>query len=116
MRKWANLKSGCREQNGFQPRRIMIHPAEEGTYVYVFDAEDALFSKADALYESEEDALEDWGEWISAEGWHVIDDPLPDCQHDCILPIRVKGRNLGTPQWGEYELLENGEWKSISQK
>ncbi|MBR5041709.1 MAG: hypothetical protein IKX67_00575 [Bacteroidales bacterium] len=113
MRKWAVLKPGCQELNGFQPRKIMIHSTEEGTYVYVYDAEDALFCKADELYKCEADALAAWEEKISPEGWHIIDDPLPDCQHDCILPIRVKGRNLGSPRWGEYELLENGEWKDI---
>ena len=114
MRKWADLKPGCRAEYGFQPRRIMLHPTGEGTYVYVFDAAEALFSKADAFYESEEEALEEWEEWISPEGWHIIDDPLPGCQHDCILPIRVKGRDEGTPRWGEYELFENGEWRSLA--
>ncbi len=32
------------------------------------------------------------------------------CQHDAFLPIRVKGRNTGKPQWGKLEILEDGEW------
>lgn len=27
------------------------------------------------------------------------------------LPIRVKGRDIGEPQWGKLEILENGKWK-----
>ena len=33
------------------------------------------------------------------------------CQHDAFLPIRVKGRDIGEPQWGKLEILENGKWK-----
>ncbi len=37
-------------------------------------------------------------------------DPLPDCQHDAFLPIRVKGRDIGKPQWGQFEILKDGQW------
>lgn len=43
-------------------------------------------------------------------GWIEIGDPLPYCQHDCLLPIRVKGRNTGQPQWGKFEILSDGQW------
>ena len=49
--------------------------------------------------------------WIRDKGWIPIDDPLPYCQHDAFLPIRVKGRDIGEPQWGQLEILENGKWK-----
>lgn len=114
MRKWAILEPCDRDTYVFEPRKIMIHPTWEGAFVYLFDAEDALFSRADEFFESEEDAVEAWEEWVSPEGWHVIDDPLPDCQCDCILPVRVKGRDTGNPQWGKYEILENGEWKDFT--
>ena len=60
-------------------------------------------SVADEWYEETEDALEVWEPLISAPGWTEINDPLPDCQHDCFLPRRVKGRDLGESQWGKYE-------------
>lgn len=41
----------------------------------------------------------------------LIEDPLPGCQHDAFLPIRIKGRESGNPQWGQYDILEDGEWK-----
>ena len=48
---------------------------------------------------------------MNEKGWIPIDDPLPYCQHDAFLPIRVKGRDIGEPQWGKLEILENGKWK-----
>lgn len=41
----------------------------------------------------------------------MLDDPLPDCQHDAFLPLRVKERNINKPQWGELEILENNVWR-----
>ena len=38
-------------------------------------------------------------------------DPLSDCQHDAFLPIRIKGRNIGRPQWGQLEILKDGKWE-----
>lgn len=43
-----------------------------------------------------------------------INDLLPDCQRDAFLPIRVKGRNTGNPQWGQLEILKDGQWVDYS--
>ena len=48
---------------------------------------------------------------IDEKGWIDMEDPLPHCQHDAFLPIRVKRREVGKPQWGKLEILENGVWK-----
>ena len=26
------------------------------------------------------------------------------------IPVRVKGRNVGKPEWGKFEVLQDGEW------
>ncbi len=88
----------------------MVYSGEKGTYVFLYASEAAVFSSADEFYEKEDDALENWEGRITEEGWHVIGDPLPGCQHDSILPVRVKGRDGGKPQWGKYEILADGEW------
>jgi len=62
-----------------------------------------LMDQAEDIQKDDIDLTE--GEWL-----FKIDDPLPYCQHDCILPIRVKGRQTGNPQWGNYEILSNGNW------
>lgn len=115
MRKWAYLKPDSHSSDrDFQ--KIMVYEDAEGAWVFLYDTKDALFCAEDLLYENLESAMEEWNEKIDAEGWHIISDPLPDCQHDCILPIRVKERDKGTPQWGHYEILENGIWEDFPMK
>ena len=65
----------------------------------------------DYWYKTVEDVYEDWNDLVNEKGWIPIGDPLPYCQHDAFLPIRVKGRDIGEPQWGKLEILENGKWK-----
>ncbi|MBO7071631.1 MAG: hypothetical protein J6W09_10115 [Bacteroidales bacterium] len=110
MRQWANIKP----DSGTPFAKIMLYPCAEGTYVFLYDSPDAVFCTADEFYPEENEALETWGDEIDAEGWHFIDDPLPGCQHDAILPIRVKGRDKGEPQWGRFEILKDGEWYDFS--
>ena len=111
MRKYAYLrcpqKTGC----GSLIYRIMLYETDEGTYLFEYDSPDAPFCCADQLYDSPEEVFEEWNERIDGRGWITLDDPLPDCQADAFLPIRVKGRNTGKPQWGTYEILADGEWK-----
>lgn len=92
--------------------KVMLHETAGGAYAYLYTSPEALFSAYDLCYDSLEDAWEEWG--AASDSWTVLDDPLPGCQHDCPLPVRVKGRERGTPQWGQYELLEHGEWKDFA--
>ena len=92
--------------------KVMIHELPgTGVYTYYYTDKNALFSTYDSYSDDVETAMEEFENELDEQGWIVIDDPLPDCQHDCILPIRVKGRETGNPQWGSYEILENGEWR-----
>ena len=92
--------------------KVMLHEIEGvGVYAYMYTHKNAMFSSFDSFYETLEDALGDWEEELDEQGWIEIDDPLPGCQHDAFLPIRVKGRDSGKPQWGQFEILEDGEWK-----
>ena len=36
-------------------------------------------------------------------------DSLEDL-YDAFIPIRVKGRDIGKPEWGKYEILNEGKW------
>jgi len=47
---------------------------------------------------------------IQHSDWIQINDPLPNCQHDFIRPVRVPGREKGNPQWGSLEELRDGKW------
>jgi len=108
MRKLASLKS-----NHENAERVMLYRMETGeTCAFLYKSKNDDFAYTDEWYESLSDAEESYLNRINSE-WIVIADPLPYCQHDAILPIRVKGRNKEPPQpqWGEYEILIKGEWK-----
>lgn len=94
--------------------RVMVHQTRrEDVYVYLYASPDALFCSFDLRYPDLSGALEEWGDGLDGRGWIKIEDPPPCCQQDCVLPVRVKGREQGTPRWGQYEILENGEWKDF---
>lgn len=111
MRKWAYLKKPyiCNKKD--MAYKIMIYEtANEGVYAFLYCSKDAIQCSFDYCYNELSDALEDWEDQIDENGWHEIDDPLPYCQHDAFLPIRVQGRDIGEPIWGKLEILKNGKW------
>ena len=93
--------------------KVMVHEIEgQGVAVYLYTHKDVMFCSFDHFYTALEDALEDWEEELDEQGWIEIEEPLPGCQHDAFLPIRIKGRESGNPQWGQFEILQDGEWKA----
>ena len=88
----------------------MLYETKEGIYLFEYSSIDAVQCSYDGLYDSLEDLYGEWNALIDEKGWIEIEDPLPDCQHDAFIPIRVKGRNIGKPEWGKLETLKNGEW------
>ncbi len=110
MRKWAYLEKPCK-YNDQKIFKVMIHETEkEGVYVFLYNAPEAQICVADEWYESVIAAIGKWENYVQDKCWIVIDDPFPNCQADCTLPIRVKGRDIGKPEWGVYELLVDGKW------
>ena len=77
-------------------------------YYCDYDAVQASFDEY--YFDDFEGVFKDWNDEIDERGWIDIEDPLPDCQHDALIPIRIKGRNIGKPEWGKLETLKNGEW------
>lgn len=91
--------------------KVMIHEIDKvGVYTYYYTDRDAVFSSYDSFSENLETALEEFDGELDDRGWIMIEDPLPYCQHDSVLPIRVKGRETGHPQWGSYEIFSDGQW------
>ncbi len=110
MRKYAILKKPMKVNNHDAIYKIMFFQDKQDVYLFEYCNKDAIFSSYDNWYPDIESVYEDWDEFIDEYGWIDIEDPLPDCQHDAFLPIRVKGRSSNEPQWGCYEVLKNGEW------
>lgn len=116
MRMYGYLKEPYHTNKTDMIYKVMIHSMKKhGTMVYLYTSLDAAMCSFDVYYPDVEAALEDWQEQIDDRGWIQIDDPMPDCQHDAFLPIRVKGRNTGNPEWGQLEIYENGAWKDYVQ-
>lgn len=110
MRKWAYLAEPL-EYNGQQIYKVMVYETKkEGTYVFLYDSPKAQICVIDEWYASLAEAIRSWDSYVKDECWMIIDDPMPNCQYDCILPIRVKGRDIGKPEWGVYEQLVDGDW------
>ena len=110
MRKYAFLKEPAASGDGRRVFKIMLYEAPEGIYLFEYDSPDALRCSADRLYASLEELTEDWNGLLDGRGWIELEDPLPDCQVDAFVPLRVKGRDKGRPQWGTYEILKDGQW------
>lgn len=112
MRKYAFLKEPykCNEKDFVY--KIMLHETKDGVFLYQYCSMDAVQCSFDGWYPDVEAVYEDWNDEIDERGWIDMDDPLPFCQHDAFLPIRVKGRDVGKPQYGQLEILKDGQWES----
>ena len=110
MRKYAFLKEPLKRDDKVCIFKIMLYEAGEGFYLFEYSSPDAVQCSSDRFYDSLEDLYEDWNDLIDEKGWIGIEDPLPDCQHDAFLPIRVKGRDTGRPEWGKFEILKDKTW------
>ena len=94
MRKYANLKQPIRcNENDFVYKIMLYQSEKECVYLFYYCSNDAIQSKFDEYFEHIEDLYEEWNEYIDDKGWIDIEDPLPDCQHDAFIPLRVKGRD-----------------------
>ena len=110
MRKYAWIKDTNKTVNNINVRKIMLYKADEGFYLFMYSGADDVRSAADLCYATLDEPYDDWNCLIDERGWIEIDDPLPYCQHDAFIPLRVKGRVSGDPEWGKFETLIDGEW------
>ena len=110
MRKYAWIKDPNKTVNSISVRKIMLYKADEGYYLFMYSGADDIQSAADLCYVTLDELYDDWNPLIDERGWIEMEDPLPYCQHDAFIPLRVKDRNSGKPEWGRLETLIDGEW------
>ena len=110
MRKYAILENPLKCNRTDSIYKIMLHQTKTDVFLYMYCSPDAVLSSFDACYHDVQSVYETWNDEIDERGWIDIADPLPDCQCDAFLPIRVKGRNTSIPQWGQFEIFKNGQW------
>ena len=93
-------------------KRIMIYDTGNGVYLFGYNTLNDSSACWDQWHENIQEAravaLEKYG--IFSADWEIISEPLDNCQHDWIAPVRVKGRLEGKPEWGHLEKLINGQW------
>ena len=115
MRQFAYLKEPLKRGANDAVYKIMLYDTNEGCYLFEYGSLDAVQCSSDQFYDSLEELYEDWNDLIDERGWIRMENPLPDCQHDAFIPIRVKGRETGMPEWGKFETLRDGKWVDYDQ-
>lgn len=96
-------------------RKVMLYECSDGVFVFGYDCLQDTSSISDYLQDTVEDA-EDFckDEYnIDSSNWIVIADPLENCQHDFIMPTKVKGKENGNPEWGHFQTLVDNRWVDI---
>lgn len=96
-------------------KKVMLYDSSDGVYVFGYDCLQDTASISDYLQDTVEDA-EDFcrDEYnLDSYNWISIADPLANCQHDFILPTRVKGKENNNPEWGHFQTLVDDCWVDI---
>jgi hypothetical protein len=96
--------------------RCMLFSEPDGVFVFLYSVAEDGAADSDDWFESVQEAESYSREILGVrdEDWSTIPDPPPGCQQDWIAPVRVKGREAGSPQWGQFERLDDdGIWKPV---
>ena len=98
-----------------QGRWLLLDEADDGVYSFVFASDldgsstgDSWHSGRLALFEATY-ADDIRGAWIAVPR-------LPYCQQDWVWPVRVVGREVGSPRFGKLERLINRRWVPFDPK
>lgn len=93
-------------------KKLMIYESEDGVYLFGYDCVQDTISIWDNWYltlEEAEDFCEEKYE-VDKEKWIDISEPSTGCQHDFIMQTKVRAKENGKPQWGNFQTLQNGNW------
>ena len=96
-------------------RKVMIYECSDGVYVFGYDCLQDTASISDYFQDTVEEAEDFCKEKynIETDNWILIAEPLDNCQHDFILPTKVKGKENGNPEWGHFQTLVDNRWVDI---
>ncbi|MDR0500197.1 MAG: hypothetical protein LBG97_02985 [Coriobacteriales bacterium] len=99
--------------NGTEIKKVMIYDSGNGVYLFGYTTMLDCNCIWDEWYENLSDAearcSEDFG--LSPEEFIAIADPLDWCNHDYIMPVKIKGRELRKPEFDKWEILRDGKWQ-----
>ena len=116
MRKYAYLKEPLHCHESSDIVKIMLYETKEGFYLFGYCSLDAVQCSSDRCYASLEDLYGDWNDLIDERGWIEIEDPLPGCQHDGFIPIRVKAVIPGNRSGENLKYLKRGNGSRLTKQ
>lgn len=96
-------------------KKLMTRVSSDTVYLFYFDCVNDAPSFADYTFDSIEDAENHCVKKfnVKKEDWIIISDPQADCQDDFVMPTKVKGRESGKPQWGQFQTLKGNKWVDV---
>jgi biofilm protein TabA len=99
-------------------RKLIIYQSDEGVFLFGYDCLQDTSSKWDNWFMNVEEADAYCHDIYKVEDdkWIYISDPLEHCQHDFIMPTRVKGREIENSEYGKFETLIDGKWVELNYK
>jgi biofilm protein TabA len=101
------------EQNKENIKKVMIYKSDSGVNLFGYDTVLDCNGLFDEWYENLKDAEMsceiEYG--IKSEDWILIPDPQDFCNYDYIMPVRIKGRDIGKPEFDTWEILRKGKWE-----
>ncbi|PBQ33233.1 hypothetical protein CNR22_16115 [Sphingobacteriaceae bacterium] len=97
-------------------KKLITYVSSDTVYLFGFDCVNDTSSISDYTFDTIEEAENHCAETynIHEDDWIIISEPCTGCQDDFIMPTKVKGRENGTPQWGQYQTLVNHKWIDIA--
>lgn len=96
--------------------KVMIYRSDEGVFLFGYDCIQDAPAQWDSWYQDVEKAERYCRDnyQIDDDKWILISDPCEYCQHDFIMPTRIKGHDSGKPEYGKFETLINKRWVDVS--
>lgn len=93
-------------------RKLMIYESSTGAYVFGYNSMQDKPADWDQWFTDSEDAnhfcIENYD--VDDTNWITIADPLENCQHDLIVPTKIKGKEQANPKWTHFLRLSNNKW------
>ncbi|MDR1015275.1 MAG: Maf family protein [Coriobacteriales bacterium] len=109
MRKMAFVSA----ENETGLKKVMLCACGNGVYLYgydtIVDCNSVLSEWYEKLDEAERHCVDVYH--IQADDWISVPEPLDSCNHDYLMPVRIKGRDIGRPEFDTWEILTGGEWR-----
>lgn len=111
MRKVAFISAGGAERI----KKVMLYETDNGVFLFGYDTVVDCCGMFDERYENAKDAQARCAEEyrVKPEDWIPISDPREYCNCDYIMPVKIKGRENGRPEFDSWEICRDGKWQAF---